>query len=90
MNAARRKAIKSVISQIEAIQFELENILEAIDTIRDEEQECFDNIPENMQESERYEKAETAVENLDDAYDSFGELCDSLEDIITSLENATD
>lgn len=37
MNAARRKAIRNVIKRIEAIQPELENILEDIDTIRDEE-----------------------------------------------------
>ena len=40
-----------------------------------------DNIPENMQESERYEKADEACANLSEAVDN-------LEEVISSIEAA--
>ena len=46
--------------------------------IADEEEEAFNNIPESLQSSERYEKAESAVESLSDALYSFDELLENL------------
>ena len=46
-----------------------------------EEEEYRDNIPENMQESERYEKADEACDNLSEAVDN-------LEEVISSIEAA--
>ena len=50
MNKVRRKNLQAIIDQLE----ELKGSLEALQA---EEEEYRDNIPENMQESERYEKA---------------------------------
>ena len=44
-----------------------------------EEEEYRDNIPENMQESERYEKADEACDNLSSAVDSLEEAISSIE-----------
>lgn len=41
--------------------------------------EYRDNIPENMQESERYEKADEACDNLSSAVDSLEEAISSIE-----------
>lgn len=71
MNNNRRKEIRNVIEQLEGLQCQIENI-------RDDEQDYIDNIPENLQESERHETAKTAVENLDLAIESFGELISNL------------
>lgn len=71
MNNNRRKEIRNVIEQLEGLQCQIENI-------RDDEQDYIDNIPENLQESERHETAETAVENLDLAIESFDELISNL------------
>ena len=51
--------------------------------MKDEEQEYFDNIPENFQSSERYEKAENAVAALEDALSMFDDIADNIE---TALE----
>ena len=51
MNNNRRKEIRNVIEQLESIQTQIENI-------RDDEQDCIDNMPENLQESECHETAE--------------------------------
>lgn len=71
MNNNRRKEIRNVIEQLEGLQCQMENI-------RDDEQDYIDNIPENLQGSERCETAETAVENLDLAIESFEELINNL------------
>lgn len=76
MNKERRKNINELVEQLERIK-ELVNDLQA------EEQEYLDSIPENLQGSERYEKAEMAVSYLDDAYNS-------LEDATTALTEATE
>ena len=45
----------------------------------DEEQDCLDNMPENLQESDRYQKMESAIENLESAVDSIDEAKASLD-----------
>lgn len=54
MNNARRKQIKNIINKLSDIKNEIDDL--AID-----EEDCLDNIPENMQDSERYEKSEALV-----------------------------
>lgn len=38
-------------------------------------------MPENLQGSERYEKSEEAIDNLETASNSLGDVIDSLESI---------
>lgn len=67
MNAQRRKAINLVMNSIMDFRADIE-------TIRDEEQEYFDNMPDNIQMSEKGEKAEEVVSNLDEAMNCFDEI----------------
>ena len=76
MNNARRKKLNTILEQLVEIHTALEEV-------KDEEQEYFDNIPENFQSSERYEKAENAVAALDDALSMFDDIADNIE---TALE----
>lgn len=69
MNKQRRERIQEVVDQISVLCQELEEL-------RDEEQEYMDNMPENLQCSERYEMAEVAVDNLDSAIGSLEEAID--------------
>ena len=74
MNKARRKALDEVISKIEEAKELLENL-------QAEEEEYRDNMPENLQGSERYEAADAAVDNMSSAVDA-------LEEAISSIESA--
>ncbi|WP_304432874.1 hypothetical protein [Acutalibacter muris] len=38
-----------------------------VDTVCDKEQDCVDNYPENLQGTERFERMEDAVDNLNEA-----------------------
>lgn len=62
MNNQRRKEIDSLIAQVEVLRERIEHVL-------DEEQEYLDNMPENLQCSERAETSGQAVENLESARD---------------------
>lgn len=75
MNADRRKRIREAISQIQDIIIDVESI-------RDEEQDVMENIPENLQGSQRYCDMEEYVDSMDEVISSLEEACNSLESII--------
>lgn len=62
------------------MMWQLEQIKETIEALRDEEQEAFDNLPEAFQFGERGETMESAIEALDYASDSLQECIDQLSD----------
>lgn len=74
MNKARRKELNEVIEKINDAKELLENIM-------CDEEEYRDNMPENLQSSERYEQAEAAC-------DAMQEALDQLEEAITNIESA--
>lgn len=71
MNKIRRKNLQTIIDRLEDIKADLEEITY-------EEEEYRDNIPENLQGSEKYERADEACGNLNDAADTLNEVIDSL------------
>lgn len=75
MNNPTRKQLQTIIDSLESLKTDLEEISEC-------EQEKLDNIPENLQSSERYEKAETVCGYLEDAICSFEELIDNITNAI--------
>lgn len=75
MNKARRKRIEEIVGNIIDCREELE-------AIRDEEQDYLDNMPENLQNSERAEIASETIDNIDYALDSLIEAEDNLNDIL--------
>ena len=58
MNKVRRKELQELYDIISEAKDRLEMLY-------DEEEEYKDNMPENLQSSERYERAEAAVDALD-------------------------
>lgn len=76
MNNFRRKSISEIMGKLQDLVYDLE-------CVRDEEQEAYDNMPENLQYSERGEHAETVCENLDEA-------CGMLDDLIERLMTVED
>lgn len=60
MDKVRRNSLK------EAIQL-LERVSTMVDAVCDKEQDCVDNYPENLQGTDRFERMEDAVDNLNDA-----------------------
>ena len=90
MNKQRRRIIYEINTRLEAVQGEMESLLDDIQAVIDEETEYRDNIPENMQAGERYENADSACDSLQSAYDTLEGAKDNLDDVRSSLEEATD
>lgn len=74
MNNARRKQIDAVIAKLEECQMDSSMIGE-------EEQDYADNMPENLQESERYEKAEDDATMLDSIAQEIDVLIEQLREV---------
>ena len=72
MNNVRRKEIDKVIEELYTLQSRVEDLMA-------EEEEYRDNIPENLQNSDRYYRAEENVENLQTAYSTIDDVIGNLE-----------
>lgn len=75
MNNVRRKNIQEAIKMLEDAKDILQECLE-------EEEEYRDNMPENLQGSEKYDKADEAVSNLELAIDT-------IDDVISYADDST-
>lgn len=90
MNKPRRKQIQEVIDKLGSLQSEMEALIEEIEGIQSDEEEYRDNMPENLQGSERYERADAACDALESARDTLEESKDNIDDVISSLEEASE
>lgn len=88
MNKQRRKQIREVMDRLEKLKEDIELLTEEIETIHFDEEEYRDNIPENLQNSERYEAADSACSSLEDAESALNEAGDNLDTTLSSLEEA--
>ena len=81
MNKVRRKELNRVIGRLNSIQDkdDLYNCINILERLRDEEQDYYDNIPENLQYSQRAEASKYAIDSLDEAIDLLNELYDDEE-----------
>lgn len=73
MNNQRRKELKNIQNQIELIKGMLEQVC-------NDEEEYHDNIPENLQDSDRAILSEEAIDTLN-------EIVENLEESITEIES---
>lgn len=103
MNKMRRKAIMVIITRLNDLSVkvqtdglenyidELEDIVSDIQIILEEETDYMENIPENLQGGERYERAEDACESLEDAVDTLEYISvdDPIDNIIKEIDRAT-
>lgn len=90
MNKPRRKQIQEVIDKLGSLQSEMEALIEEIESIQSDEEDYRDNMPENLQGSERYERADAACDALASARDTLEESKDNIDDVISSLEEASE
>ena len=67
-------------ARIAALQAQLQDIMSALDEIRNEEQEAYDNLPESFQDGERGEAMQTAIEAMESAMESCEEAEGYLEE----------
>ena len=74
MNQQRRSRLREAAQQIDG----------AIDVIRDviwEESSAMNNMPENLQGSERYAQMEDAVDTMEEAADGLSEISERIAEL---------
>lgn len=72
MNRERRTTLKKATEY-------LDRAIDLISGARDDEQTSLDNLPENLQDSERSETMESAIESLEEAIDKIDEAKESID-----------
>ena len=68
--------------RLEKIVFALEDLRDQIESIKVEEEGCYDNLPEGLQDSERGEQMQENIDNLDEVYDQVDEAISTLRDVV--------
>ena len=58
---------------------QLSELREALEQVQFDEEDYRDNMPENLQNSERYQKADEACDNLYAAVEAIETACDFIE-----------
>lgn len=74
MNRERRKRIMQLAEKLSEVRTSLESILE-------EEEDAFYNMPESLQESERGEQMQEYIETMEEAISNIEEIESNLEEI---------
>lgn len=75
MNNTRRKALRALLEQLSVIRNNLEELTE-------NEENCRDNMPEGLWDSEQYEAIDAAADNLRSAVESLEEAESFIDDAI--------
>jgi hypothetical protein len=94
MNKLRRKAIRDIIAKLQLIgdKDALGDCISDLENVLDDESEYFENIPENLQSSQRAMDSEDAIGTLEDVLDELNNAYDSddAEDWNNAAEYACD
>lgn len=73
MNNKRRDLLKNAIMY-------LDKASDMVTAASEQEQDCLDNMPENLQTSDRYERMESVVDCLEDATANIDEARSKIEE----------
>lgn len=75
MNKARRKWLGEIIDKLEEQKMELDSLIE-------EEQEAYDNMPESLQDGERGQAMSDIINDLETERDSIEDVMQNLLEIL--------
>lgn len=77
MNQERRTKLEEINETIGGLLGQAEELLE-------QESEAYDNLPESIQNSERGESMQTAIDNLESLQSSLEEASNCIDDILNA------
>lgn len=65
MNQERRKTLAALRDRMSELQSQVSELITDLQDVINEEQEYLDNMPESLQEGEKGEKAQAAIDLMD-------------------------
>ena len=100
MNNKRRRDLSNVIDELNLVtnKDDLAMCISMLEDLKSEEEDFYDNAPENLQYSMRYEMSQEAIDNMEEALNCLeqAEDCDDgdefqglIEDAISYIEDAS-
>jgi hypothetical protein len=83
MNKARRKELVDLVRELRSAKDkdDIYSVINTLENIRDDEESYYDNIPENLQSSQRAYDSENAIDNMNTALDLLNDIYDSDDNI---------
>lgn len=84
MNKVRRDSLRVLLSKLDELSPILDEAKEILQGVIDEEQDAFDNMPEGIQASDRGQKLQENVDDMQEVMDALDEL--DLQDLYSSIE----
>ena len=76
MNKARRKSLQDIADRISELQL-------LLSAVADEERDTADNMPENLQSSEKVEQMNENADDMESAASDLEDIYNTLQDIIS-------
>lgn len=91
MNKDRRKQLEALRERIEALKASAEELKDELESgpLADE-QDAFDNMPGSLQDGEKGEKAQAALDAMQEAADALDEVMSALDEATQALETAAE
>lgn len=75
MDVKRRSSLRDALKM-------LAGVIRIVEAVSDKEQDCLDNVPENLQGTERFERMEDAVDSLNEALEKLDDAKEHIEAVI--------
>lgn len=72
---------------IEDCLSDIQGALETLQEVHDEEEEAYDNLPESLQDGEKGDMMQDAIDALDNALFPLEDVISSLEEVTTNADN---
>jgi hypothetical protein len=96
MNKSRRRALNALQDRISALGLSamfdsVKEIADELETLRDEEQDALDNLPESLQDGERGQAMRECVDYCDTALEAlraFEDIENNAEEAFAAIEDA--
>lgn len=88
MNKDRRKKIQQILQMLSDIHDHCSIASSLIEDVLDDETSCLDNMPENLEGSDRYQSISNAVDSLESARDAMQDVSDNLTTVKDELQSA--
>ena len=80
MNQDRRAKIEAAVEELRSALETMQELHATLESLRDEEQEAFDNLPEGLQQADRGQSMEAIASAL-------GDIDNVADDFINALDN---
>lgn len=88
MNKARRNALAKALPLIVQVQALIKEARDAVECVRDDEKEVYDNLSEGQQNGDMGDAMQRALDDMDEALDGFDGI--DLKTIVEALEKVCD